>query len=589
LHWQIALPGWKTGADGTALGLGHPTKETRMPLLKRASLAVLLLCLPCAAGASDTAQWANDPATGCALFDASLKPGDTVRWNGACPDGRAEGAGTATFFSKGTPFESFMGSFSGGVAQDGAVTVSWGNGWSYDGEMAHGRFDGEGILVNDSHDHFEGLWNSGKLDGMGSVIHENGERYDGAWKNDLPNGHGILTRADGSKLEGEFRDGKFATAAATPVSLNSKQAAAPVAPQATPAGPETSGLSGLTGKKLLAVDGAALNLTAIEGGIERDISGAGATLEKTTFIFINERLGTVVADAGPSSATMGAANVTGFFRLTDNGVEVRYADGRSEILAANIDGGVLLRQETPGAPAACRSFYPAGHNFSEAEKKAAVAEYASRLGLSDSKPGCPGDVAATATPAAPDTKPHAERRTDIKHPAKFLEPKFTGPKFTAGTTLAALAPVTVKESAVHAIDAAPPIVPMPQGIATAAPSQDASACLKVESDGHHWGFRNACGFDVQFAYCLAAGGDSLTGCGNGGVAGSVAAGGFGALLADKSFRETDADHAFRWLACGGGSGEVVAHLDRIDPPAGRCLRATDLAREDGPSLQGDKK
>ena len=557
-----------------------------MPLLKRASLAVLLLCLPRAAGASDIVQWANDPVSSCALFDAGLKPGDTVRWSGACKDGRADGPGTATFSSNGAPFETFIGDFSGGVAADGSVTVKWGKGWSYDGEMAHGRFDGEGILDNDRSDHFEGLWNSGKLDGMGSVIHENGERYDGVWKNDLPNGHGILTRADGSKLEGEFRDGKFAgiaTSSAIPVSLDSKQAAAPVAPQA--ASQEPSGLSGLTGKKLLAVDGAALNLTAIEGGIERDISGAGGTLEKATFIFINERLGTVVADAGPGSASTGAANVTGFFRLTDNGVEVRYADGRSEILAANPDGGVLLRLETPGAPAACRSFYPAGHNFSEAEKKAAVAEYASRLGLGDNKPGCPGEVAAAALPATQDNKPHAERHTDIKHPAKFTEQKFTAPKAAAGTVLAALAPVAVRDSVVHAVDAAPPIVPAPQAVtASAATPAEASTCLKVESDGHHWGFRNACGFDVQFAYCLAEGGDALTGCSNGGVAGSVAAGSFGALLADKSFSETDADHAFRWLACGGGAGEVVARLDRADPPAGRCLRATDVAIN-----QGDKK
>jgi len=140
---------------------------------------------------------------------------------------------------------------------------------------------------------------------------------------------------------------------------------------------------------------------------------------------------------------------------------------------------------------------------------------------------------------------------------------------------------------VHAIDAQP--VPAPDAgtagvLASAPPSDDASTCLKVESDGSHWGFRNGCGFDVQFAYCLAQGGDSLTGCGNGGAAGSVAAGGFGALLADKSFSESDADHAFRWLACGGGAGEVVAHLERSDPPAGRCLRATDMA-----SNQGDKK
>jgi hypothetical protein len=327
-----------------------------------------------------------------------------------------------------------------------------------------------------------------------------------------------------------------------------------------------------------------LNLTAIEGGIERDISAANGTLEKTTFTFINERLGTVAADAGS-----GAANVTGFFRLTDNGVEVRYADGRSEILSANDDGGVLLRLDTPGAPSACRSFYPSGHSFSAAEKKAAVAEYASRLGLDDAKPDCPGDIAAAP---APDIKPHAERRTDVKHPAKFIEPRFAGPKFTGKPQLAALEPVTVKNSVVHAIDAMPalPASPMAEAAPDApAGSQDASRCLSVESDGRHWGFRNACDFDVQFAYCLAAGGDSLTGCSGGGVAGSVAASGFGALLADKSFSESDAEHAFRWLACGGGAGEVVAHLDQADPPQGRCVRAGDMARNDQVGNREDGK
>ena len=367
-----------------------------MPLLKRAGLAMLLACLPAAADAAE-AHWASDPASGCALFDASLRPGDTVSWSGACQDGRAEGPGTATFSNGGVAFEHFTGSFAGGVAADGPVTVNWGDGWSYDGEMAHGRFDGEGILVSASHDRFEGLWSGGKLDGMGSVIHENGERYDGGWKNDLPNGHGILTRADGSKLEGQFQDGKFtagAAALAIPVSLNSKEASAPVtAPVVAKdfAAKDASALSlaDLAGKKFLAIDGAVLNLTAIEGG------------------------------------------------------------------------GVLLRLETPGAPAACRNFYPAGHSFSAADKKAAVAEYASRLGLGDTRSSCPGDV-ATAAPPATDTAPQAQRHSLIRHPAKFRTPGST-----ALPRIMALAPVTVRDSVVHAVDDA---AAMPMAEASAAPS-----------------------------------------------------------------------------------------------------------------------
>ena len=99
----------------------------------------------------------------------------------------------------------------------------------------------------------------------------------------------------------------------------------------------------------------------------------------------------------------------------------------------------------------------------------------------------------------------------------------------------------------------------------------------MDSDGSHWGFRNGCDFAVQFAYCMAGGSDSLTACGpkdmvTTSAAGSVAAGGFGALMADTSLKEQDASHNFRWIACGGGAGEVVAHLDHFEPPAGRCER-----------------
>ena len=113
----------------------------------------------------------------------------------------------------------------------------------------------------------------------------------------------------------------------------------------------------------------------------------------------------------------------------------------------------------------------------------------------------------------------------------------------------------------------------PAAIAAIADQNDASHCLKVDSDGSHWGFRNGCDFAVQFAYCMAGGADSLTACGDQdavitSVSGSVAANSFGALMADNSLQEKDAAHNFRWIACGGGAGEVVAHLDHSEPPAG---------------------
>ena len=556
-----------------------------MPLLNRAILATLILCLPQIAGAAsdDTSHWASDPNSGCALFDASLRPGDAVSWSGACANGRAEGQGTAHFSNNGAEFESFTGSFKNGVAGDGDVKVSWGQGWSYDGAMVSGRFEGHGVLIDDKKNRFDGDWKDGKLNGDGIVTHADGSRYEGEWSNDLPNGEGILTHADGSKLEGFFQDGKYmqsvrAEAAPLPIpaSLEQKPAAPPV---------KLSSLAILSGKKLMAVDGASLNLIAIEGGIERDMTSPSGTLAKTTFIFLNDKLGTVAADGDPAAASSGS-NVTGFFRLTDNGVEVRYADGRSETLSSS-DNGVLLKQLAPGVADVCHAYFPDGHAFSDAEKKAAVAEFAIRLGLAppETKTPCPGDVAMAAPPSiAPDNKPkpHAE----AKPAGKFAPASLTN-KPSLKDRLGTMDAEAVRDSMVHTIDAMP-MPTLPDGAEAAAivgpaagsaalGAHDASSCLKVESDGSHWGFRNSCSYDVQFSYCLAAGGDQLTACSAGGVAGSVAGGSFGALTPDKSFSEADAEHDFRWLGCDGGAGEVVAHLDHSDPPSGRCVRAGDVA------------
>src|SRR5579883_969387 len=98
-----------------------------MRWVAEAAIAVALVnCASAGAAFADPdTHWLTDPQSNCSLFDANAKAGDSVSWSGACNDGLAEGKGTATFTSNGKQFESFTGSFSKGVAQDGAVSVSW--------------------------------------------------------------------------------------------------------------------------------------------------------------------------------------------------------------------------------------------------------------------------------------------------------------------------------------------------------------------------------------------------------------------------------------------------------------------------------
>ena len=77
---------------------------------------------------------------------------------------------------------------------------------------------------------------------------------------------------------------------------------------------------------------------------------------------------------------------------------------------------------------------------------------------------------------------------------------------------------------------------------------------------------------MQYAYCTMDGRNQLTACKDGFVGGSVAANGFGILVADQNLRSLNENHDFRWVACQGGAGEVIARLDKSDPPVGRCVR-----------------
>jgi hypothetical protein len=358
---------------------------------------------------------------------------------------------------------------------------------------------------------------------------------------------------------------------------SSNAAAADVPTHAQPAA-----IAGIAGKKLLAIDGSSITLTTNDNGIAREITAPNGTSKKNLFAFLNDRVGSV-SDSDESD------KVVGVFRLTAKGIVTDYSDGRSEVLYPNDQGGVSMLLNAPGGEAYCMAWYPEGHRFSLEDRKAALAQYASHLGLDEPhrkgakptpKPSC-GTPAAASTSASlsaqraaavsPTPRPdkraaHQPTQASAVTPASFIAPQ---PRNSGQ-------PVEVRNATIHTIDADAQSAGSNTELASNAPhpvaSASASSCLSVESDGQHWAFRNHCGYDVQFAYCLMNASDPLAACSKGAISGSVAPNGASALIADKSLSETNADHDFRWVACGGGAGEVVVHLDRSDPPAGRCVR-----------------
>lgn len=600
-----------------ALCLGTASLASAIALGANASMGSLAPRNPGTASNAQQ-QWVTDPRTSCRALDADFDLGDSIQWQGACVGGMASGAGTLSFLNNGRVLETVAGTFGSGALLPGHVSAIWSDGSKFDGDQLNGQFDGMGNFVSATGDKINGAWKSGALNGKATVIWANGDRYDGDWKDGKSDGEGTEVWANGDRFSGLWKNGApvgqntagqirgvTASLAAAPAPAASVAPSTPVpaanqTPQIMPAMAPASGtavpamtatlpLRDFVGKTLIAVDGSTIELEQGDGGLTRVVTLPSGETQQTSFAFMNERIGTVSSETA----------AIGLFRVTGDEIDTNYIDGKTEVMKPETGGGILLTSHNPDGNSACTAWYPDGHAFSRDEKKAAVEEYASRLGVSESPTskkhhaghaaaqGCGGgfvtNVAATGSAASPPLQPSAPSNPPIN-----------------GSFPNGLQAIPVRDSAVHLIDApyeptaAPkafqdikfggnatvqqPAAPIPVSQASGAlPISDPSQCLSVANSGGYWGFQNRCGTAVQFAYCEMSDANPLTSCHHTSVSGSVAANGFSALVNESSLSEQGADHEFRWMACDGGAGEVVPHLDSVSPPSGRCLRAVPAA------------
>ncbi|HEY1709962.1 MAG TPA: hypothetical protein VGG10_16955 [Rhizomicrobium sp.] len=322
------------------------------------------------------------------------------------------------------------------------------------------------------------------------------------------------------------------------------------------------------GEKLVAVDGSSLSLIPTGNGLTLTRLSPGGATQSTVYTLMSEKMGSI-ADGGD------LGHVTGFFRITDIGLNAEYGDGRTEQLFANAGGGLSLSGHGAGA-ANCASWYPAGHVFGAAERRAAVAAYAASLGVAQTGKGKPVPVATCPAPAQTRIAQTPAAAPGLLAPTTAVAVR-NSEVHAVNDTVAAVPGVTasLQPGAAKQMTAAAPapataVLPVAATIPASETGHGASTCLSVESDGASLGFRNHCLFNVQFVYCLQNRDDPQALCNVETRAGTVPANAFVALLSDTNIKPEDAEHDFRWVACS-GSG-VTAYLDRAEPPSGRCVR-----------------
>jgi hypothetical protein len=136
------------------------------------------------------------------------------------------------------------------------------------------------------------------------------------------------------------------------------------------------------------IDGSTIALRPVRGGLSRQIVSSGGAVKQSIFALLSDRLGTVSEEGA----------VVGLFMLEGRTIATEYSDGRSETLVVE-SGRVSMMTKDGGGQISCASWYPAGHHFNTAERKAALAQYARRLGVDDPRYGAPAQLKNDCGPA----------------------------------------------------------------------------------------------------------------------------------------------------------------------------------------------
>lgn len=199
---------------------------------------------------------ALDAASNCYVWKPNIQPNESVKWNGACVNGLADGTGMAEWSVDGAVSLVYTGGFKGGMLQgpatmgtaggdrfqgeyrdgmrEGQGTYVAASGERYEGEWRANKREGRGVLAYASGDRYEGEFKDNKRDGLGVYTKPDGERYQGEYRDDRREGRGVLVRADGTRYEGLFKEGKPLGPLTPPAAVAKASPAQPVVKQAAP-------------------------------------------------------------------------------------------------------------------------------------------------------------------------------------------------------------------------------------------------------------------------------------------------------------------------------------------------------------------
>jgi len=171
-------------------------------------LAVLGFALASGAASAQSPAgiWLADSKTGCRVWDPAPEPEESVRWNGACRNGFADGTGVVEWYKAGSINETIEGTLRAGHLEGRALS-HLANGTRVEGEYRNDLLEGLVVVTFPNGNKLMQQHRAGKPLGHFTLLYAGGERADGE-VDEKGKMWGAETAPNGNRYEGEFRDYK---------------------------------------------------------------------------------------------------------------------------------------------------------------------------------------------------------------------------------------------------------------------------------------------------------------------------------------------------------------------------------------------
>lgn len=171
------------------------------------SIRIAAGCIGLALAAGASADTAYSGAADCRVALPQPQTEQRATWSGACKDGYADGPGAIQWFRQDQPGTRYEGMVARGQPQGDGI-IQFPNKLRYQGDFKDGKRDGAGMLIYADDSTLKAAFRQNRIAGPVLRRYRNGSTYEGGWGEKGPEGAGKLSFALGGSFDGHWHLGK---------------------------------------------------------------------------------------------------------------------------------------------------------------------------------------------------------------------------------------------------------------------------------------------------------------------------------------------------------------------------------------------